>query len=229
MKIVAKSKCCIYSLTMVIILASCSVNNITDRKDWPYSPIGTRSYASIYRTSAIYDGTIVLKSGDSISGKIKLLPYLPSLNLTYLQLLPKNKTDVNDILNINRNKIAQVRLSAPLPFDSSGNTYLFTMGDNELWRLIKRKGQISIYDGIFNYLPKGRCNATMLMTNPHEKIMISPRFLQGVFYADAVRPFLLDFIKKRYHENFKSGYFKNDQSIIQYIVRKENERLLDDK
>jgi hypothetical protein len=155
-------------------------------------------------------GFILLSSGDSVKGYIKLIPFTKSY-----PILPAGKSEVVDI---SIEKINYIRINAHSVVEDSYFTDLVYLGKWGVWRLIKSKGQVGIYDNILT-APTFVYGTKMILTNGSKKTKIYGE-LPFVLHNGQIDPLLRKFIRKHYGDSFSKKDSKTTQELINFIVEK---------
>jgi len=180
-------------------------------RSWPvnygYTPM---------RRSPPLKGFIVLHSGDTLKGYIKVFAfhdYYPILD-----------TGTNKVQDIYFSDIGSMRIYNNGPYNNGpynngpqGYTDYVNFGDRHfLWRLDWKKKDVAIYDD-------------MLHMGMHRLIMVTPKARITLYkgrqwfeYYDKIDPLLIRFINERYKTGVSDGNFKSRGEIIDYILDKEN-------
>lgn len=203
----------------LIILAD---ENLTygQKKDfnWPVRASTSGSFGSTYNATPVSNGDILLKNGDTLRGRIKLLVYSPPIH--FISFVPAGKNNTWDVADIVREKINYVRLYADSLRNGNNFTDFVNLENKDLWRLVIQKDSIIIYD---NYNP-GDSEAL------GERMRLMARGINikiygsSIFHTDGPSPLLLRFINKRYKEKREISDFPDENAMLNYILTKENER-----
>lgn len=208
----------------IMVFYGCVAPSGLDKK-WPdYKHLRRIGDGTVYYLSApVREGYIFTKNKDTLKGYIKIFNYnkLHS-HLLYFPLLPFNKTKATDIIDVKLEDIDFIRVKRPNSNDSED----YGLVDSNTWLLIGRKNQIKIYyqqwwntdvDGIlFIWIE-------MILVSEKERTEIPTRALIG---SHPRWYYLLQFINKRYGQDFKQEDFKDEKAMIGYILDKENQKPL---
>jgi hypothetical protein len=171
-----------------------------------------RKWPVQYRTrmdngAPIKEGYIVLKNEDTLRGFIKVLPITNSY--------PILDTGNNQLCDIDVKDISMMRLydiSTAGPYND-----FFNLGYKHfLWRLIGKKGDISMYD---DELKSGILQITIF--TPTKKIRLYSKWTWFIYNSNIDR-MLVHFINRRYKVRVSEDDFKSTSDMYQYILDKES-------
>ncbi len=204
----------------VFAIGSCENLIYAQKKnyDWPVHASTSGSFGFTYNATPVSIGYILLKNGDTLSGRIKLLVYSPPIN--FISFVSAGKNNTWDVADISREKINYVRLCA----DSIRNGNYFTdfvnLENKDLWRLVIQKDSVIIYD---NYNPGDNeaLGERMRLVTRGINVKI---YGSSIFHTDGPSLLLLRFINKRYKEKRAISDFPDENAMLNYILSKENER-----
>ena len=185
--------------------------------DWPVTLGRQWLYSPMYNETRVQEGYIVLKSGDTLNGHMKVLPYSHGI-FTAIPLLPPGGSTTYDVRSVTREKISSIRVYGNSSETGNDFTDFFNLGDNhELWRLLARKNELGIYDDYSSCFghPFGE---EMIIAANGKRIVI----YKNTFHREDVLPALLRFMNKRYKTHFTAHSFENKNAIFNYILEKEN-------
>ena len=162
------------------------------------------------RRSPPLKGFIVLTSGDTLKGYIKVF--------AFYAFYPILDTATNKVQDIYFPSIGSMRLYSHSPDDYSfkGYTDYVNLGNKDfLWRLDGKKKDVAIYDD-------------MLGLGMHHLIMVTPKARITLYKGrlwfseyDKIDFQLIRFINDRYKTGVSEGDFKSREDIIDYILDKE--------
>ncbi|HMI60327.1 MAG TPA: hypothetical protein VK518_05445 [Puia sp.] len=164
-------------------------------------------------------GYLVKKNNDTLRGYIKMvLSYYEGQTIKDVPLLPFDKTDKKDIINVDLDEIDHVRISSPK--GTTSEDYMPVR--SAMWQILGRKGQISV------------CTQTWGTIRPYtyyqEMVLVSGKKLIEIpinpSNSGAYHPrfsYLVQFINKRYGRNFTTKSFKGRDDMVSYILDNENE------
>jgi hypothetical protein len=168
--------------------------------------------------SPVRKGFIVLASGDTLKGLIKVFAnnpfYYPVLDTNSNRI---QKADLRDIVMMriyddSRNATMRIFYDSPPYVD-----YIKLRGTWNLWRLDGKKKDAAIYDDVLT----GSKNHLILVT-PKEKIII---YKGGIWYLDDnIDLLLIRFMNQRYKTDVRVQDFTSTKNILFYILDKENAR-----
>jgi hypothetical protein len=223
----------VLSCLLLTIEFACTNVRAQDKRwppaNWSDTTVHDPGMHKVYTQSL--KGFAVLNNGGKITGYMSLSPssslmlisgkyeatVVPSKNIKYIKA---------DISTLGRNFTELYTLNIKQP-------------SNSFWRLIERKGNVSIYDwsrGIFtddqdkirreSNISANEFNENMVLIKaPNgEPIRIYGKFswispmLQN---KNPSKELILKFINSRYHQTFKGNDFKADMDLIDYILDKE--------
>lgn len=186
--------------------------------DWPYR-LAANAYGASYNSSPISLGYILLKNGDTLKGRIKILVF-SKIEFTYIPIVAMGKNEIKDIQNVQRRNIKYVRTYSDTIEYSNNFKDFINLDDKELWHLVAKKDSIIIYD---NYLPGDTeiFGDDMILMSKSKKIKI---YGNSIFHTNGVQPLLVRFINKRYKEKREITDFPDENAMLNYILTKESER-----
>lgn len=182
-------------------------------------------------------GVVTLKNRDSLIGYIRLyIPHYP-WGRNGCWLLPKN-TYIPIWINVQKIK----KISVETASLGRSVTEIYTLPiehpKNAFWRLIAKKGAVSIYDrseGIFSHesrwiiwneyrdinIAADEFNEDMFIISNTDLIKIYGSY--GLYkFRDRPAELILKFINDRYHKSFKLADFKTRMDMINYVLDAEN-------
>ncbi len=211
----------VYVSYIVFAIGICENQIYAQKKDfnWPVRSSTSSSFGLSYNATPVSIGYILLKNGDTLRGRIKLLVYSPAI--TFISFVPTGKNDKNDVVNVQRERISYVRLYSDSLRNSNNFTDFVNLENKDLWRLIIQNDGVIIYD---NYNPGDSepLGERMRLVTMGNNIKI---YGSSIFHTEGPSPLLLRFINKRYKQKFDSSFFPDDNKMINYILAEENERI----
>lgn len=161
-------------------------------------------------------GNLIMKSGDTLKDR-------------YMRIWANN-TDVLDSLStsvkvISNPNIKSINVNKSL-FENSKIEliHIDKINTYEFWRPIKESGRIKIYDLVgpntFTQLFGWRM---ILIVDKENPVYI---YNANLFKSSqkSCRKKIIEFINKRYNQNFTTASFKIDMDMIDYILDKENKK-----
>ena len=181
--------------------------------DWPVTLGRHWLYSPMYNDTRVQKGYIVLKSGDTLRGHMKVLPYSHGIFTAIPLLLPGGSTTY-DIRSVKRENISSIRIYEDSSENKNDFTDFFNLGDNHaLWRLLARKNELSIYDDYSSCFghPFGE---EMIIAGNNKRIVI----YKNTFYPEDVLPAVLKFANKRYKAHFTANSFTDENALLNYIL-----------
>jgi hypothetical protein len=191
-----------------LVLMAWGMPGLPARAQSPEWPVHyTRPYANL---APVYDGIIFLENGDSVKGRIKMIPFTQAY-----PILPEGKNLVEEI---SRQEIRKVRIFYSMgdrPFGDFVNLHRGII----LWRLVAGKGVVGIYD-----------NGTGNSYGTRMFVVDGPNGQKGkkiygqwsyIFHNGAIRRLLFRFARKRYDHRIQRKDFPTDESLFQFILMKE--------
>jgi hypothetical protein len=220
-----------------LLLVLLHVNATAQSKSWPPADWLDTSihYGNIHRPSIqMVKGYMVLKSGDSLTGYMYLYPYQfykgcyilePGKFSARLIRVKKIRYIVADIASLGHNETKLVTSDIRHPHRA-------------FWRLIGKKGEISIYDlsmGIFSHLSSQELTKKFLYnlsadTFNDDMYMVTKEGTINIYRSviswgagDRSLDLLIKFINRRYHQAFKKTDFASGMAMVNYILDRENE------
>jgi hypothetical protein len=136
----------------------------------------------------------------------------------YVQLLPLDKKGKKDIIKVNLDDIDFVRIK--YPGDSSTADYMPVR--NAMWPIVGRKGQVRVC--LISFSDDRDQN----VSDPRAVLVLGKALINipvtaknsGVWHSRYL--YLLQFINKRYGENFDKKHFKGKMDMFNYILDREN-------
>jgi hypothetical protein len=174
----------------------------------------------------VKEGYILMKNNDTLKGYFKMRELnefnVPSKPIPFL---PFNKTSVSDIINIKIDSINYIRKKLAKGTDSAD----YVPFESTLWLVLGRKNRISI---LYQEWNKRADYDVSIYQQWDEIIVTSEKLIVKIpTYGKKWNPhsqnfFILKFINDRYGQNFNSNDFKNQKAMLDYILDKENEKLL---
>jgi hypothetical protein len=186
--------------------------------DWPVHASTTSSLGLAYNATPVSVGYILLKNGDTLRGRIKLLVYYSPIR--YISFVPEGKNNSWDVVDIQREKINYVRLYSDSLRNGINFTDFVNFENKDLWRLIKENENVKIYDN-YNPVDGESFGEKMILLSGGNNIKI---YGNTIFGTDNVSRRLLRFINRRYNQKLDSSFFPDDNAMINYILTKEDER-----
>jgi hypothetical protein len=171
-----------------------------------------RSHSGSMISNRIFKGYLVLKNGDVLRGYIRLY------GITNCTILETNKFDSTDVLYKNIDYII-----GHIP--SFKDSVEFRPLKCKPFRLVKSIGNVAIYD-FFNDISDSVFAYPIFLQVNNKLIKIctygADFFFRESEYYTSGQP-IIKFINKRYHKQFKKNDFKDINSMLDYILDKENE------
>ena len=208
----------IFWAVSLLQITGCFINPAQRKLDnkWPDHKVSGFTPEEI---AAVNEGYILKKNGDTLKGYIKMvINYDRGQTMNDVPLLPFNERGENDIIRVALDDIDYVRLKSPR--DSTTTDYMPIHG--LMWRLEGRKGQVSMCSIILgeNYSKSAWSEEWLLVIG--NKLVDIPLTAgnSGVWHPNFA--YLLQFINKRYGENFDKKHFKGKQDMVNYILDREN-------
>jgi hypothetical protein len=172
----------------------------------------------VMANSPVRKGFIVLASGDTLKGLIKVFAnnpfYYPVLDTNSNRI---QKADLRDIVMMriyddSRNATMRIFYDSPPYVD-----YIKLPDTWNLWRLDGKKKDVAIYDDVLT----GSKNHLILVTS-RERIII---YKGGIWYLDDnIDLLLIRFINQRYKTGVGVEHFQSTRDIIQNILDREVDR-----
>jgi hypothetical protein len=192
-------------------------------KQWPILSARTTGGGYIYNDTRVLSGIILTKTGDTLKGKMKILPYFNG-GFSQIPLLPNGKYTAKDIVGIPRTRIKFLRAYGDSSWSGQDYMDFVNLHDRDLWRILVIKDSFAIYD---DYTPGidpvfGTEMILVKQNMPWPWI----RIYHHVVHDDArdIDPYILAFINKRYKSHFQGRDFKDERAMFDYILDKENSR-----
>jgi hypothetical protein len=204
----------------IFIIGSCENHIYAQKKDfnWPVRSSTSSSFGLSYNATPVSIGYVLLKNGDTLRGRIKLLVY--SQPVAFISFVATGKNNKWDVVNVPRDKINYVRLYSDSLRNGNNFTDFVNLENKDLWRLIIQKDSVLIYD-TYNPGDGEPLGERMILVTRGKKIKI---YGNSIFHTEGISPLLLRFINKRYKENFDTSHFPDDNVMINYILNKEEEK-----
>ncbi|HVV03667.1 MAG TPA: hypothetical protein VHC96_05555 [Puia sp.] len=115
-------------------LIACSLFNqavLAQDDSWP-----ERYRLPVYRNAPVVEGTIFTRDKDTITGRIKVIPY-------WYPIVPAGS---HKVVNVKLSKIAKVRLGIHSVMKKMRYTDLVNLGSMGFWRLLDTAGNAAMYD-----------------------------------------------------------------------------------
>lgn len=154
----------------------------------------------------VVKGVLLLQSGDTLSGWIKLLRFRKGY-----PLWPGPGSGVADV---GLRQIRSMRLD--IPFMKEDHTDFVNIGYKPyLWRRDGQKGDAAIYDNELN------ANGTLMILVKAGRIVKLYHKMAWVLHDGNVDPLLVKFIDKRYKLSLRETDFRTRQALIDFILDKE--------
>ena len=212
-------------IVSIVINTGCVSKGTVLQQTWPVNFIGPHLAILRYYYAPVKNGCIFLKSNDKLSGIIKFVANI-NKSSSYIQILPSGKTKKKDVLNVQRADINFVRLYS----DNFKDTIHFIDyknidGKEIYWRLYAEKNDVSIYTGDPLYTGNEKITDyySMLLVKNKDTINMGNSF--GFFHKPyCPEKYFLNFINKEYKTHYKIVDFKDETSMIDYILNKEMEK-----
>ncbi len=186
--------------------------------NWPVRSSTTSSSGLAYNATPVSIGYILLRNGDTLRGRIKLLVYSPPIHS--ISFLPTGRNDAIHVIDIQRERINYVRLYSDTLRNGNNFTDFVNLENKDLWRLIIEKDNVKIYDN-YNPVDGESFGEKMRLVSGGKNIQI---YGNTIFGTDNISRRMLRFINKRYKQKLNSSFFPDDDSMVIYILSKENER-----
>jgi hypothetical protein len=174
----------------------------------------------------VKEGYILTKNNDTLKGYFKMRELnefnMPSMPIPFL---PFNKTKATDIINIKIDSINYIRKKLAKETDSVD----YIPFESTLWLVLGRKNGIKI---LYQQWNKRADYDVSIYQQWDEIIIASDKLIVKIpTYGKKWSPhsqnfFILKFINERYGQNFYNKDFKNQKAMLDYILEKENEKLL---
>jgi hypothetical protein len=186
---------------------------------WPGKKDRT-SFTNAYNDAKDQYGYILLKDGDTLRGKIKLLPYTDYYYREIL-FLALDKFAGRDIVFVPRYTISYVRTYPNPERPDTGTTDFVNLHNRDLWRALASKDGWTIYD---DYTPNSRnlsFGYEMILAGKDKRWIKIYHHLYHDFDAE-ILPLILNFINKRYKMQFQPGDLGDVWALIHYILDKES-------
>lgn len=188
-------------------------------ENWPRAVGGTPNHVNNYNNAEVRYGYVVLKTGDTLRGTVKIFPYL-----AYPGILVWREGDPSprQIRLIGWREIHCARTYPDPGRPDSGHTDFVNLHDKDLWRKLASTDSLTIYDDNtpnFNTRPFGN---EMILVGPDRKWVRIYHDNYRDFDAEVV-PLILQFINNRYNVQVQPGDFKDAWALIRYILDKEAE------
>jgi hypothetical protein len=174
----------------------------------------------------VYMGYIVTTNGDTLRGLMKFgSTYKPHETMTRIMIIPLGQNKKDSIIHLRKKDINYIRSFE----DSTKNKFtdFLKLPNGGLYRLIEKANDIGMY--ISNSYTNGTYNCPlykggMLLYKDKTEVIISI----GNFFSNNLRSpqkNLVQFINKRYQQDFNKEDFKDEKAMVDYILNKENESL----
>jgi hypothetical protein len=184
-------------------------------KEWPIVQETTNTFGHIYNDVAVRQGYILLKSGDTLGGRMKVLPYAHGI-FDFIPLLPPGKQERKDIMVVEKETIDYVRIYPDSLRTDSSVTDFINLEGKDLWRLLAKKNDVGIYDNFFPGISRP-FGEEMILFEKNKKT----RIFHNAFYNEEVLPLLVKFINRRYRSHVTEADFEDARAMIRYILDKE--------
>jgi hypothetical protein len=180
-------------------------------KRWPVN-YGSKSM----NTAPVRKGFIVLASGDTLKGYIKVFPegagFYPILDTVSNEVQKVIVANIAMLRIYDESLFITIRISYDRP---PYVDYINMPNSFYLWRLDGRRKDVAICDDV---LKGGRINNLILVT-PTERILL---FKGGYWFLDHnIDVVLIGFINGRYKTGVSIANFTTTEDIIDYILDKE--------
>ncbi len=215
-------------LSLLFILIFSSTLNAQSAR-WP-DRFYNKGRGQRYNEAPIQNGYVVLKSGDTLTGEIKIPPF----DGPYCSILPRGKEiSIKNIIDFYPKEIKAILVYNNFAYpETTAFESLNHNGKMWLWRLLSKRDSTAINDDVvqtssdsvkgFKYQDpskKGYYSMRMILISGNQRIKIFqwPRL-------EKASNLILKFINKRYGMNFSVDHFKTAQAMFEYILNMENNR-----
>ena len=166
-------------------------------------------------------GYVLKKNNDTLKGYIKLPAfYNDGEKLNFVPLLPFNKTKKEDILETKLEDIDWVRIKWSFYTD----TFDYIPIKSVMWRILYRRDQIKVCYQEFEtgeFVDDGYSKNEMMLVSGKDTAEF-PILETNILHKR--KYFIMQFINKRYKQNFNEKDFKDENAMINYIFDKEIEK-----
>ena len=181
-----------------------------------------RPFSAAGVTDGVRVGYIVRKQGDTLRGYVNMKTfYYDKETINEVPLLPFDKNEKKDIINVALDDIDFVRIYSPRK--TIAEDYMPVR--SAMWYLLGRKGRVSVCYQRWGLLHTGYHNdyyetavlvsgqqVTDIPINPSNSTAYHPRYL-----------YYVEFINKRFGKNFTTKDFNKDKTaMVNYILDQEN-------
>lgn len=207
------SKIVLQLFVFILLLQSCQLGYSLQSK-WPKR--GTWRDERSYDFMPVKKGYVVNINHDTTIGLVKLVhPWA-------IPILPENKNHENDIIKVKLDSVESLSVYYDTTIKKE-TKYVNISYKSTLWRLLAKQNNIAIYD---NNYPATNYNVyygkTILVTGIERVKLFT--YIGYISRLGNTKPLLLKFVRKRYGTNTDSVRFKDKQEVIEYILKKENEK-----
>jgi hypothetical protein len=192
------------------------------QSNWPLRSAAYERGSTSYNNAPVLKGFILMKNGDTLKGKIKLIISTGKPPSRYaFPFLQDGKNGADDIQYIGVNSVNYFRVFN----DSVNNTFTDIVNvDNRFWRLLGKKNRVAVYEetistSMFLFNRDGR----VMFVSENKPVIITSSF-STMLHGWHIYPAIINFINKRYHKSFKENDFKTGMDMIDYILNNENEK-----
>ncbi len=204
----------LFFITLIILAGENRTYAQKNNSDWPVHASTSGSFGFTYNATPVSIGYILLKNGDTLRGRIKLLVYYSPIR--YISFVPAGKNNTWDVVDVPREKINYVRLYSDSLRNGNHFTDFVNLENKDLWRLIKEKDNVKIYDN-YNPVDGESFGEKMRLVSGGKNIQI---YGNTIFGTDNISRRLLRFINKRYKQKLNSDFFPDDKCNVKLYTHK---------
>jgi len=196
-----------------LLLQSCQLGYSLQSK-WPKR--GTWRDERSYDFMPVKKGYVVDINHDTTIGLVKLVhPWA-------IPILPENKSHESDIIKVKLDSIESLGVYYDTTIEKE-TKYVNINYKSTLWRLLAKQNNIAIYDNGYPATNYNVYYGKTILVNGKERIKLFS-FIGYLSRLGHTKPLLLKFVRKRYGTNTERVSLRDKQEVIEYILKKENER-----
>jgi hypothetical protein len=190
-------------VSAIFFLSACSAKISESMSAWPIVYYPSQSQAPVVKGS-------IATLKDTLDGFIRMI------NRDYFPIIPNgSKWISSSVVDIKLKDIERLNIDSIYSYKNLEFHQIPRFG---LFRLIAKKNNVAIYDGL---LKIQHYKNKMLLVTPKSTVKLYSWVNFNLHFGDS-NSLILKFINKRYGEKLHNSDFKNREMMIDYILDKES-------